>query len=120
MHSLLCARPDRWTVHGIPRVPWEAEGIFDGVSTYKLDSAGKIFEHSVDNMILRDPPIVTNPAFMAALNLQPVAQTPQLGKTPRAGGQSHESKLLHITCSEVRFASNSLKRSFDSSLLGSS
>lgn len=67
-------------MHGIPRVPWEAEGIFDGVSTYKLDSAGRIYEHSIDNMILRDPPMLTNPALMAALNLQPSVQTPQLGK----------------------------------------
>ena len=74
--------PFRWTVRGIPRVPWEAEGIFDGVSTYKLDSTGKIYEHSVDNLILRDPPLLNNPALMAALNLQPVAQTPQLGKGP--------------------------------------
>ena len=28
----------RWTVHGVPRVPWEAEGRFDGISQYKLDS----------------------------------------------------------------------------------
>jgi hypothetical protein len=37
----------RWTVHGIPRVPWKAEGIFDGVSTFKLDRKGKIYEHQV-------------------------------------------------------------------------
>lgn len=36
----------RWTVHGVPRVPWEAEGTFDGISTYKLDSDGKIYEHA--------------------------------------------------------------------------
>jgi len=37
----------RWTVHGIPRVPWNAEGIFDGVSTFRLDGHGKIYEHQV-------------------------------------------------------------------------
>lgn len=31
----------RWTVHGFPRLPWDQEGTFDGVSTYKLDSHGK-------------------------------------------------------------------------------
>jgi hypothetical protein len=36
----------RWTVHGVPRVPWEAEGTFDGISQYKLDSEGKIYEHA--------------------------------------------------------------------------
>jgi len=69
----------RWTVRGIPRVPWDAEGIFDGISTYKLDSEGKIYEHSVDNLILRDPPLFSNPALLAGLNLQPSQTTPQLG-----------------------------------------
>jgi hypothetical protein len=41
--GLICMR---WTVHGIPRVPWEAEGTFDGISQYKLDSDGKIYEHA--------------------------------------------------------------------------
>ncbi len=50
----------RWKVHAFPRVWWETEGTFDGISTYKLDSDGKIYEHSIDNMQLRDPPI-TNP-----------------------------------------------------------
>ena len=27
----------RWSIHAVPRIPWEAEGIFDGVSEYKLD-----------------------------------------------------------------------------------
>jgi len=47
----------RWVVRGVPRVPWEAEGTFEGVSKYKLDSNGAIYEHSVDNIILRDPPV---------------------------------------------------------------
>ena len=42
----------RWTVHGIPRVPWDAEGIFDGVSTFRLDRKGKIYEHQVRSGIL--------------------------------------------------------------------
>ena len=37
----------RWTVHGIPRVPWNAEGVFDGISTFRLDNKGKIYEHQV-------------------------------------------------------------------------
>ncbi|KXZ50599.1 hypothetical protein GPECTOR_15g282 [Gonium pectorale] len=70
----------RWTVHGIPRVPWEAEGTFDGISTYRLDSHGKIYEHSVDNILLRDPPMITNPPLLAGLNLQPlVPQQPVPG-----------------------------------------
>jgi hypothetical protein len=64
----------RWTVPGVPRVPWEAEGTFDGMSTYKLDGEGKIYEHSVDNILLRDPPMATNPPLLAGLNLVPSSQ----------------------------------------------
>lgn len=46
----------RWTVRGIPRVPWEAQGHFDGTSEYKLDKDGKIYEHKVDNVIMNSPP----------------------------------------------------------------
>ncbi|WCJ22680.1 hypothetical protein M5689_004757 [Euphorbia peplus] len=46
----------RWTVHGIPRVPWESRGRFDGTSEYKLDKHGKIFHHRVDNIALSSPP----------------------------------------------------------------
>ncbi|KAL5572025.1 hypothetical protein UlMin_021622 [Ulmus minor] len=46
----------RWTVHGIPRVPWESRGRFDGTSAYKLDKKGKIYEHRVDNTALSSPP----------------------------------------------------------------
>ncbi|XP_021767162.1 uncharacterized protein LOC110731600 [Chenopodium quinoa] len=42
----------RWTVHGIPRVPWESRGRFDGLSEYKLDRNGKIYQHKVDNIAL--------------------------------------------------------------------
>ena len=34
-------------MRGIPRVPWNAEGVFDGVSTFRLDRKGKIYEHQV-------------------------------------------------------------------------
>lgn len=119
----------RWTVHGIPRVPWEAEGTFDGISTYKLDKSGKIYEHIVDNVLLRDPPMLRNP-LLAGLNLAPLQQdqTPQLGawfrdqpepsQLPRdtaaagaAGAQSAASAappptsshwLTHVTFSWVR------------------
>ncbi|KAK3428582.1 uncharacterized protein LOC104443394 [Eucalyptus grandis] len=45
----------RWTVHGIPRVPWESRGRFDGTSQYKFDKKGKIFEHRVDNIATNTP-----------------------------------------------------------------
>lgn len=46
----------RWTIHGMPRVPWESRGRFDGTSEYKLDKKGKIYEHRVDNIALNSPP----------------------------------------------------------------
>lgn len=46
----------RWTVHGIPRIPWESQGRFDGTSEYKLDKNGMIFEHRVDNIAVNSPP----------------------------------------------------------------
>lgn len=45
----------RWIVHGIPRVPWESRGRFDGTSEYKLDKYGKIYEHRVHNIALNSP-----------------------------------------------------------------
>jgi hypothetical protein len=86
--GLICMR---WTVHGIPRVPWEAEGTFDGISQYKLDSDGKIYEHAVDNVILRDPPMQGLGPLLAGLNL--VRAPPQqavpgawVGRHVAAGG----------------------------------
>ncbi|KAI3501209.1 hypothetical protein L1887_29072 [Cichorium endivia] len=46
----------RWTVYGVPRVPWESRGRFDGTSEYKLDKHGKIYEHRVHNIALNAPP----------------------------------------------------------------
>ncbi|XP_047333628.1 uncharacterized protein LOC124937409 [Impatiens glandulifera] len=46
----------RWSVHGISRVPWETRSRFDGVSEYKLDEKGKIYEHKVHNIALNGPP----------------------------------------------------------------
>lgn len=46
----------RWTIHGIPRVPWESCGRFDGTSQYKFDKKGKIYEHRIDNIALNSPP----------------------------------------------------------------
>ena len=72
----------RWRVHGVPRVWWKAEGIFDGISTYKLDKEGCIYQHSVDNIELRDPPI-TNPWLYALNYLRPRVQPHQM---PVPGG----------------------------------
>ncbi|KAL8136388.1 hypothetical protein V2J09_002389 [Rumex salicifolius] len=46
----------RWTIHGVPRVPWESRCRFDGTSEYKLDKGGKIYEHKVHNIAMNSPP----------------------------------------------------------------
>lgn len=45
----------RWNLRGVPRVPWEAKGEFQGTSRYKLDRKGKIYEHKVDNLAFNFP-----------------------------------------------------------------
>ncbi|KAJ4838434.1 hypothetical protein Tsubulata_050370 [Turnera subulata] len=45
----------RWNFKGVPRVPWEAKGEFQGTSRYKLDRHGKIYEHKVDNLAFNFP-----------------------------------------------------------------
>lgn len=45
----------RWNLRGVPRVPWEARGEFQGTSRYKLDRKGKIYEHRVDNLAFSFP-----------------------------------------------------------------
>ena len=50
-------------MEGIPRVPWQAKGVFDGISEFKLDSHGKIYVHKVDNTVLSDPPYLSLPIF---------------------------------------------------------
>lgn len=45
----------RWNLKAVPRVPWEAEGQFQGNSRYKLDRNGKIYEHKVDNLAFNFP-----------------------------------------------------------------
>lgn len=71
----------RWSIHAVPRIPWEAESVFDGVSEYKLDksffpillrntfsfSHGIVYEHAVDNVIFRDPPMFRLPVLFTEL-----------------------------------------------------
>ncbi|KAL0797852.1 hypothetical protein Bca101_053026 [Brassica carinata] len=45
----------RWNLKGVPRVPWEAKGEFQGTSRYKLDCTGKIYEHQFDNLAFNFP-----------------------------------------------------------------
>lgn len=68
----------RWTIHGIPRVPWDSRGRFDGTSEYKLDKQGKIYEHRVDNIALNSPP----PKFKV-LTVVDIMQSLGCPSTPR-------------------------------------
>lgn len=52
----------RWELQGVPRVPWEARGRFQGTSRYKLDRRGKIYEHKVDNLAFNFPRTAMRPA----------------------------------------------------------
>ncbi|KAK8971065.1 hypothetical protein KSP40_PGU022402 [Platanthera guangdongensis] len=49
----------RWELQGVPRVPWEAMGRFQGTSRFKIDRNGKIYEHKVDNLSFNLPQRVT-------------------------------------------------------------
>ncbi|OMP10361.1 hypothetical protein COLO4_04572 [Corchorus olitorius] len=62
----------RWNLRGVPRVPWEAKGQFQGTSRYKLDRIGKIYEHKVDNLAFNFP----QPLKPAASVLDLVAACP--------------------------------------------
>ena len=67
----------RWQVRGVPRVPWEAQGIFDGTSEYKLDKKGKIYEHKVDNIALNSRPKLKVPTVEQLLQMAGCPSTPK-------------------------------------------
>lgn len=63
----------RWAARGESRLPWRPVGVFDGVSTFRLDEEGMIYEHEVDNVVLRPPPGARRALspLLARLNLVP-------------------------------------------------
>ncbi|CAA7394305.1 unnamed protein product [Spirodela intermedia] len=65
----------RWNLRGVPRVPWETRGEFQGTSRYKLDRRGKIYDHRVDNLAFNFPKMVA-PRSSAAAVLDLVAVSP--------------------------------------------
>lgn len=93
----------RWRVHGIPRVWWEAEGTLDGVSTYKLDSDGRIYEHMVDNVQLRDPPI-TNPALYGLNYVLAPRLQPQPQPCPGSWFTEEDYELAMHSCDDAQVA----------------
>lgn len=108
----------RWNLRGIPRVPWEASGQFQGTSKYKLDRNGKIYEHKVDNLAFNFPrqlrpatsvldlvaayPPSPNPTFMWGLSDEYSSSWLDLYCAVR-GALNNEGYLLQqrglITCS---------------------
>ena len=63
----------RWSARGESRLPWRPVGVFDGISTFRLDEEGMIYVHEVNNVVLRPPPGMRSPLspLFARLNLVP-------------------------------------------------
>ena len=100
----------RWTVHGVPRVPWDAEGIFDGISTFRLDRKGKIYEHQVRSGILDPVTAVAMPSCLhAAWAVEaPIGSPIAYNSTQwlrryclRAGGQRDLARPTHAALAPV-------------------
>ncbi|KAJ7982078.1 NTF2-like domain containing protein [Quillaja saponaria] len=66
----------RWNLRGVPRVPWEAEGQFQGTSRYKLDRNGKIYEHKVDNLSFNFPQAIKPVSVMDLVTACPASPNP--------------------------------------------
>ncbi|XP_008809338.2 uncharacterized protein LOC103721078 [Phoenix dactylifera] len=68
----------RWELQGVPRVPWQARGRFQGTSRYRLDRNGKIYEHKVDNLAFNFPQAVVGPATVMDLVAPACPPSPNL------------------------------------------
>ncbi|XP_019443702.1 PREDICTED: uncharacterized protein LOC109347991 [Lupinus angustifolius] len=66
----------RWNLRGIPRVPWEAKGEFQGTSRYKLDRNGKIYEHKVDNLAFNFPQNIKQVSVLDLVTACPASPNP--------------------------------------------
>lgn len=71
----------RWQINATPRLG--SPGTFDGISVYRLDRHGKVYQHEVTDVQMRDPPI-TNP-LLYALNYV-LSPRPQTQQVPCPGG----------------------------------
>lgn len=45
----------RWQFHGVPRIPWEVQGVFDGISIFKLDRCVCMWQGSRFGSTSSDP-----------------------------------------------------------------
>jgi len=77
----------RWSARGESRLPWRPVGVFDGISTFRLDEEGMIYVHEVNNVVLRPPPGMRSPLspLFARLNLVPELEGVVQG-VPSGGG----------------------------------
>ncbi|KAL9321998.1 hypothetical protein ACSQ67_010051 [Phaseolus vulgaris] len=66
----------RWNLRGVPRVPWEAKGEFQGTSRYKLDRNGKIYEHKVDNLAFNFPQNIKPVSVLDLVSASPASPNP--------------------------------------------
>ncbi|KAL5175967.1 hypothetical protein HKD37_08G022046 [Glycine soja] len=66
----------RWNLRGVPRVPWEAKGEFQGTSRYKLDRNGKIYEHKVDNLAFNFPQNIKPVSVLDLVTACPASPNP--------------------------------------------
>lgn len=66
----------RWNLRGVPRVPWEAKGEFQGTSRYKLDRNGKIYEHKVDNLAFNFPQNIKQVSVLDLVTACPASPNP--------------------------------------------
>ncbi|KAL4452393.1 hypothetical protein ABPG75_008055 [Micractinium tetrahymenae] len=71
----------RWQINAKPRLSG-TPGTFDGISIYRLDRRGKVYQHEVTDVQLRDPPI-TNP-LLYGLNFI-LSPRPQVQQVPCPG-----------------------------------
>lgn len=70
----------RWQINARTRMG--TNGTFDGISVYRLDRHGRVYQHEVTDVQLRDPP-VTNP-LLYALNFV-LSPRPQMQQVPCPG-----------------------------------
>ncbi|TKY49442.1 U2 snRNP-associated SURP motif-containing protein [Spatholobus suberectus] len=66
----------RWNLRGVPRVPWETKGEFQGTSRYKLDRNGKIYEHKVDNLAFNFPQNIKPVSVLDLVTACPASPNP--------------------------------------------
>ncbi|KAI4333271.1 hypothetical protein L6164_018103 [Bauhinia variegata] len=66
----------RWNLKGVPRVPWETKGEFQGTSRYKLDRNGKIYEHKVDNLAFNFPQTLKPVSVLDLVTACPASPNP--------------------------------------------